>query len=484
MRPPSRHERRRRAPSASLRAGFTLVEMLVVMGIIATVGVLVVITMASVGERSSREGARENVMDVLRQARMSAMDSGRGSLVRINPSEGTIYGLASTVVAAWHFESVSGGITPGAKSMNGTVTGATVAPGKVGLCLNFTSGDVVNCHQYPVYDQTAGIRLEAWVHPESPPPGVTAMGIIGKGDATAGMSYALGLAWYGPGVGYGVHAGFVIDPPAVPGPGIHLASYNPVTSSGTTLQPNTWHHVAAEFDGFEGRLFIDGRLVDLDSYRPFPEAAPPAPYTANPVADPNPGPAPGTDDGFSAPAQIVPVRSADLTIGSAYIDCPGIAAGTYYFQGLIDEPKLLSVAGGDPVYLPANVPMVLSDPVVHFDPLGRLDLAYHANPVCAGLGDPFVSAKLANGIAAGDLALGVEPPNPFAPTGGFIMVGPEGGPYEAMGYGGTNGTSVSGLVRGLCGSTPVGHALGEKVLFARLVVVDQMGEVKRETLHD
>jgi len=369
--------------------------------------------------------------------------------------------------------------------MDGLVSpGVTVAAGKVGLCLEFGGADVVDCQQYPVYDQTEGIRLEAWVNPDAPPPG-PAMGIVGKGNAADGMSYALGLAWYGAGVGYGVHAGFVIDPPAVPGPGIHLASYNPVTGSGTTLPPNEWHHVAVEFDGFEGRLLIDGRLVDLDSYRPAPESAPPAPYTPNPVADPNPGPPPGTDDAFAPPARIVPVRNASLTIGSAYIDCPGIPAGVYPFDGLIDEPKLLSVAAGDPVYLPDSVPIVLSDPVVHFDSLGRLDTAYHGgSSVHIAVGDPYQTAKLAAGIGAGDNTLTVSPTNPFAPNGGFIMVGPDGGPYELMGYGAASGTSVSDLERGLYGTTADPHAAGEKVLFARVIEVDQMGEVRRKTLPD
>ncbi len=489
MRSPSGHERRRHA--------FTLVEMLVAMAIIATVGVMVVVTMVSAGQHSAREGAREDVMDVLRQARMSAMDSGRGSLVRINAAEGAIYGLASTVRAAWHFETFDpvSGVTPGAKSMNGTLqnfVGSPVASGKVGLSFDFDGvDDYVDCGQYPVYDQTEGIRLEAWVNPSPPPPGVTAMGIIGKGNAADGMSYALGLAWYGAGVGYGVHAGLMIDPLAVPGPGVHLASYNPATGSGTTLPPNEWHHVAVEFDGSEGRLFVDGRLVDLDSYR-FPEAAPPLPYTPNPVPDPNPGPPPGTDDGFSAPARIVPVRTAPLTIGSAYIDCPGIT-GTFPFEGLIDEPKVLSVAGGEPVHLPDSVPIVVGDPVVHFDSLGRLDTAYHGgSPIYIAVGDPYQTAKLAADISSGATTLTVSPTNPFPPTGGFVIVGPDAfGNYEVMQYDSVPAGSPTEL-DGLSGD--FGRVIGaswdhyvaddERVFFARVIEVDQMGEVHRKTLPD
>ncbi|GAF73448.1 unnamed protein product, partial [marine sediment metagenome] len=301
--------------------------------------------------------------------------------------------------------------------------------------------------------------------------------------------YALGLAWYPPPAGpgaYGVHAGFVVNPGAVD---VHLASYNPAAGSGTTLQPNTWHHVAVEFDGYEGRLFVDGRLVDLDSWGDDPPWGPP-PGDEVSTNDPNSM----TDATWTPPARIVPVRTAPLTIGSAYIDCSGIT-GTFPFDGLIDEPMLLSVAGGEPVHLPDSVPIVVADPVVHFDSLGRLDTAYHGGgSIYIAVGDPYQTAKLDADLLVGATSLTVAPANPFPPTGGVVMVGPDAfGNYEVMQYASVPAGSPMEL-QNLSGHFNFGQVFGaswdhyvaddERVFFARVIEVDQMGEVRRKTLPD
>jgi len=245
-----------------------------------------------------------------------------------------------------------------------------------------------------------------------------------------------------------------------------------------------WYHLAFEFDGYEGRLFIDGRMVDLDSYR-LPEDGLGDP---NPVQDPNAT----TDVDWLPPARIIPARAAPLYVGRVHYAFGGGPPADYYFQGLIDEPKLLSVAAGEPVHLPHSVPIVVSDPVVHFDSLGRLDTAYHGGgSIYIAVGDPYQTAKLDADLAAGATSLTVAPTNPFAPTGGIVMVGPPGGPYEVMQYGSVPAGSPVEL-QNLSGHFNFGQVLGaswdhyvaddERVFFARVIEVDPMGEVHRKTL--
>ena len=83
------------------------------MAIMAVMAGITAASFVGVTRRASREGARENIMDVLRQARVSAVDTGRGAVVRIDAATNGIYGIATTVIGAWHFEEIDGsGKTP------------------------------------------------------------------------------------------------------------------------------------------------------------------------------------------------------------------------------------------------------------------------------------------------------------------------------------------------------------------------------------
>jgi len=445
------------------RAGFTLVEVLVVMSIVAVLGMLTALAMSSIGRRSAREGAREAVMGVLRQAQLAAVDSGRGALVRIDPRARTICGVASTVIAAWHFEQADGGITPGAKRMNATLlnfTAGSVAPGAVGLALEFDGNDdYVDCGNYPVYDQTTGIRLEAWVKPAV----AADMGIMCKTDG-AGAGYALGLDAVDADSD-GVDDSLGLDG----GVSVKDAHGNKVNlylcmAGEPYIQPDTWHHVALEFDGLEARLFLDGHLVDLDSFRQ-PEDAVGAP---NPVPDPNTT----TDEAFAAPALLERARGNALEIGR----CPNNTGGTDYFEGQIDEPRLLSVAGGNPLKLPERVPMVVSENVIHFDSEGRLDIAYHSRPVRIALGDPYQAVPL---VGDNLTYVDVANVNPFPTAGGFVIIGNDELGYEAVRYASTNGLRLEGVTDLDGNNRTVAFAgTGIQVFFARLVEVDTMGTVR------
>ena len=455
----------------SPRSGVTLLELLVVMAIAAILAGMAALSFAAIGRRSSREGAAQDIEGLLRRAQVSAVDSGRGALVRIDPVERSIYGLASTVEGAWHFEELDDNITPGAKLYDGSVpAGGGVTDGHdgvVGLCLQFDdSNDLVDCEYagpVPVFNQTDGVRIEAWVWPGEVAGGsISATEVLGvMGKATGGppaLGFGMGVRctstspWR-----YSVHGGFYLAD------GTQIA----LTGDGDCRIPGEeWSHVAIEFDGYEARLFVNGVLEDLDSYR--------RPETGNPVDDPGPTSGGGyTDVEFIPPLRIGTARGASLTVGAAVM--PG--SGMEYFQGLIDEPRLLSIAGGDRVQMPEGVGITASHETIRFDGQGRLDIAYHLGNVYVAVGDPYQAAELRSTLATGSSAdIELRPRNPMLPAGGLVLIG-----REVIRYTGVNGDYLTGVTRERCGTVDPGYdyAPGVPVQFARVVEVKPSGVVAR-----
>lgn len=453
------------------RHGFTVIELLVVMGITAVLAVLTVLSFSALGKRTSRQGAADNVMGLLRGAQIAAVDSGLGSLVRIDTQERSLHGIASTVQAAWHFETqtvpaslppAATGVTPGAKSMDGIVYGATAGqPGFAGLCFQFDgTSQYVDCsldasgnfRNYPVYDQTEGIRIEAYVRPEATTGDY--MGVIAKcycpaagiADPTS-TGYILGVSRSGSPSTYRVHAGFVVKDATGAHGLVYVAYPPPPAGNPAEFRDGAWHRIAAEFDGYEARLFVDGLLVRS-------------------AAAPNP------------PAHLVPARTEALKMGVMHYGMPPfVAVNDYYFQGLIDEPQVLSVAGGSHFQLPEGVPLATSDPVVHYNGQGQLDTAYNPGPVYVTVGDPYQSAVLAND---GGGALTLQSSNPFPPTGGAVVIGTPAAGYEVITYTNASGLTLDGTVgRGAYGTTSFPHSAGDTVYFARTVTVSAAGQVRQ-----
>jgi hypothetical protein len=431
--------------------------MLVVMSIAAILGTLTVASMVSISRRSAREGAAQDVANILRQARLSAVDTGRGSVVRINAQEHSLHGIARKVLAAWHLEGTydegapAVRKTPGARSMNGLVVNApTIVQGTVGLCFNFNpvpgTNQYVDCGSVPIYNQTDGIRLEAYVWPEGAATG-NRLGVISKTDGTSGVALWLRCD-NDQGAGtYSAHGSMAI------GTGAILLD----TASGL-LPGNAWSHVALEYDGFEGRLLVNGVLGDMDSW----ENPEPAGRDPNPVT---------VGIGFTPGARMVPATGRPLEIGRYYD-----GAAYDYFRGRIDEPQVLSVAGGSHMDLPARVPLAWSDGLpfdpakpqdaaVYFDGQGNLDLAYHTGPVFVAVGDPFQATLLDSDNGATVLLRGT---NPFPPNGGMVLIG-----AELVDY-----TGAVGLTLNTPGRV-ARYAAGDPVYFARAVRIEQTGIVER-----
>jgi prepilin-type N-terminal cleavage/methylation domain-containing protein len=470
---------------------FTLLEMLVVMAIVAVLGTLTAAAFVGVSRRASREGAAEDVLGVLRQARTSALDTGRGAILRVDTSEGTLYGVASDVVAAWHLDEVdttpSPPITPGARRMDGTILdNPAVAAGVAGLCLEFDDTndvldpgeppaiikDAVDCGQYPVYDQSDGIRLEAYVYPQGADASGQA-GVMAKLDDGNRRGYALWLRRVSAtGAGqYSARARVYVNDQTDEA-GASEQWRLDLDSGEVLIEGHKWSHVAFEYDGFEARLYVNGVLADLDSYR--------LSEVGNPVPDPNTS----TDKGFldDPPALILPARGSalhhNLLIGTFY---DGMSY--HYFEGRIDEPRVLSVAGGRRYNAPDRVPLRATSPIIHFDDEGQLDIAHHTGPVYIALGDPFMTAELAAQLNSSDTdPFEVTPSNPFPPTGGVVMIG-EGEEWELIRYYGGTDTTVGDTVdlneRGYLVTADSTHDAGEVVYFARIIEVPQNGMAGR-----
>ncbi len=479
------------------RSGFTLLEMLVVIAIAAILTTMTVLSMAGMARRASREGAVEEVINILRQARISAVDTGRGSLVRLNPAQNNLYGIATTIEAAWHFEQIrTDNTTPGARNMPGrpmdddldldddpNSNPPTIAPGAVGLCLEFDHnlGQFVDCGNFPVYDQTDGIRIEAYVRPEGATSVDQILPVIAKyaydyapSDAAG---YALGLICTDAG-GAGRYAPFARL--YIAGGGgmaqmIDLGTYDTTNGTGTTWAGGQWHHLALEFDGFEARLFVDGIMVDLDSYQ--------LGETGDPYVP--------TDVQFNPGSRIRRPRDWPLQVGRFVHDADEDPLDLthelvpHYFTGRIDEPMLLSLAGGQRVNLPDQVAMAASEQVVHLDSQGQLDLTYHAGPVYVALGDPYQSATLASDMDDDPLTnfLILRERSPFPPDGGLLMIETiETGqpPYEVISYTTASDTAVFGVDRQAFWTPTVKHYVGDRVLFARVARIDHNGLVSRQ----
>jgi len=108
-------ERQRRAPSeAGAREGFTLLELLLVMGLI---GIITGVGLGLfAGFDPGRRAAVGLVQNVLRSAQQSAVARRAPALVHFDRATGTLIAEALEVAGTWHFESMD---LPGARGLDG-----------------------------------------------------------------------------------------------------------------------------------------------------------------------------------------------------------------------------------------------------------------------------------------------------------------------------------------------------------------------------
>ena len=178
------------------------------------------------------------------RARDNAANQATSTAVSVTVSNGAVTGL----VAAYSFNEGTGStlVDRSGRGHTGTISGATWStPGKFGGALSFDGvNDWVTVGDTAALDLTTGMTLEAWVQPSS-------LGgwrnVIIKERAN-GETYNLYAH-----TDSNTPAVFIVNASA---PG------TPLDAMGTsTIQLNSWTHLAATYDGTSLRLYVNGVLV-------------------------------------------------------------------------------------------------------------------------------------------------------------------------------------------------------------------------------
>jgi len=353
-------ERRRGARRAE--AGFTLAELLTVMGIIAMIGALSASAYQVARRNYALPASAGRIQGIIRAARNNAVLTASETFVVIDPSSRTATAQAFERVGEWSFEAPAageggdgGGASPLAVRRE-VVQGAKAVPGRIGSALSFNAtGAFVDCGSEARFDLRTGILISAWVRHDlvaavqpaaraarqaadvnvrrpRRAPGPSLDGKTAPASAIVRKEGAYGLGM----TRAGALEGFV-------------GAYTVRTADGVVL-PGRWVHVVYRFDGKEITLEADG-----------------VPREASPASEPR-TPAKGKDPG--APP-VAPVTPAALTISS----------GTAPFPGDIDEVKLAGSTEPLAYAWPPHEQVLGWKQVIRFDRRGHLDPAHHAGSV-------------------------------------------------------------------------------------------------------
>jgi hypothetical protein len=158
-------------------------------------------------------------------------------------------------VAAWSFDEAEGSVVRDltGHGHDGTVEGAHWVSGKLGDALSFgwvqgAPQQCVTVPDSPELQLSKEFTLEAWVRPEPENKGGGRPVLIKESEPEpgAGVSYAMGLGWFLED-SLGGYAGSE-------GAGEELGAPQP-------LEEGSWSHVAYTYDGYDLRLFVDGKQV-------------------------------------------------------------------------------------------------------------------------------------------------------------------------------------------------------------------------------
>lgn len=359
------------------RAGFTLLELMTVLAILAFVAGMSVGVYREVAIRNILPAAASQVSSVIRAARNFSISSGLPSRVAIDREEGTIAAFGFELVASWSFEDLEayeiGQELPRGTALSGAFREAAetqgvieVGDGRIGRCLVLLDeGASAVAERRPRYDSPRGFSLEAWVR--FWPPTLEA----GAGNDRSGAwsdprrgqryavvsrpgSYEMGLL--GDGAVY-----VVIGDPDRPDA---FESFSAATASGAVLG-SRWTHIRVSFDSLELSLEADG--IDREW----------APEGFERV-DPRDWP--------PLPARV-PVADGDLMISHP----------NRFFIGGIDEVKVRVALEPLSYVLPSEVVFVDPSRWVRFDSRGSLDPVYHDSPVLVRVGELGDDAQVEEG---------------------------------------------------------------------------------------
>jgi len=346
-------------PQSAIRnpqSAMTLVELLVTMSVVA------ILMLGGVGVywRMNRglalSSAVSSIESVLRSARACAVHERSPAVVAVgfqpdstdpDPRKrlvGVVHALGRETVSCWHFEQeqFAGGSVLGALGQKATATGATPAPGKVGMALLLDGATTQLEVQSPYLDGVReGVFIECYVCPQAAADGAL-LPIVSKGEGAA-ATYWLALLGVG-GNAFALQGNVCLAGGVVPS----------TLTTGALVVPGQWSHVALAYyrDGKAQSGSERGTLTlsvnGVEAGRSYYEGADPR----------------------------LEANTAPLRIGFD---------GANRFKGMIDELKIAGLVAGEAVNLPKNTEVRLDpggspDGRVHFDPEGKLDPAHHKGP--------------------------------------------------------------------------------------------------------
>lgn len=386
-----------------LRTGFTLIEMLVVLGIVTALLGLSWGIYQKLSTSLQLPAAASHVTSLLRAARNFSRTSGLASRVLVDTSEGTVTALGYELVAGYHFEDfvpaaevdppiAEGTEVRGALNERGRVTGEVHAVrGRIGTALRFANdGAAVVAAYVPRYHSPRGFSIEAWVLFEQPvlteaerkraaqlarrkgswvdPRRDMLCAVLSLRD-----SYELGVL--GDGAVY-------VELGAYPG---QEGSFFTATAGGDVV-PGRWTHLRATLDGGELAVEVDGmvRSTCPDGFEGIAEAQwPPVP-------------------------KVVPTPAGDLTVSRP----------DRIFLGAIDEPKFRVALPPKIVHLPHGVRILGRNRRIWFDGRGSLDPEHHVHPVMIRLEEESPDGARESDSRAGHTAVAAEPQEEEPPNDG------------------------------------------------------------------
>lgn len=319
--------------------GFTLLELLLVMAII---GVLLGFGVGAFNRLAAVDRvAAGQIRDALRTARSLAVSEAAPAAVVVEPASGEVYGLGLRAVGNWHLEDVEG---------TGWPLDARLPP-EAGLVEGWIgSGLVLGPDQQLAlvdlpssFDSPDGFGVDVALRPEADPRPMQLLEREGAWRLRLDEDDQLEVTVW-------------LEAQAAP-------EEFRQTLTGVRLPPDRWSRVQLVFDGRTLHVAVDGARV-------------------------------GEDTLFSPPRRMA--RGAATGLGTGRGGDPALAA----FRGAIDELRLASVVRGDHETIPPDVVLEGEPRVVHLDPGGRLDPAWHAAPVTISFrtGEPPVRTVIEYGL--------------------------------------------------------------------------------------
>jgi prepilin-type N-terminal cleavage/methylation domain-containing protein len=303
--------------------GYTLLELMVTMGIAASLMGVGVGAFLSMGKRSASENALASIQSTIVGVRNSS--SRFPAMLVVDPKggsngSGSVQGLAQEVRQELHFDprAVEGKATPdyanGIEGLTCDFMGNTPVPtgGRVGGALQL-SGGKIDCGTYAPYDVTDGLTVELWMKPTEPVAGAE---LVAKGEA---MKIRLEGA-------NRITASVTVKAE-------HGDEKVSVTAVIPPVRPNQWTGVRLSYDRTRVVISTNVGLGFVER---------------------------GSKD---ESRRLVTAPDASLVIGG--------------FIGLLDDVRMAGVHSTEPVSMPQGVKLVGEKPlVVHFRD-GRLDPASH-----------------------------------------------------------------------------------------------------------